>query len=54
VCIESKLLKLKVPIVFLGAVGFSLNRDGRYIRRYTIAALGWETTSLSSVEARET
>ena len=27
---ESELLKVKVPIVFLGTVGFSLRRDGRY------------------------
>ena len=29
VCIEFKLLKVKVPIIFLGTVGFSLRRDGR-------------------------
>jgi hypothetical protein len=29
VCIEFKLLKVKVPIIFLGTVGFSLRRDRR-------------------------
>jgi hypothetical protein len=29
-CIEFKLLKVKVPIIFLGTAGFSLRRDGRY------------------------
>ena len=28
---ESELLKVKVPIIFLGTVGFSLRRDGRYM-----------------------
>jgi hypothetical protein len=31
VCIEFELLKVKVPSVFLGTVGFSLRRDGRYM-----------------------
>ena len=30
VCAEPELLKVKVLIVFLGTVGFSLRRDGRY------------------------
>jgi hypothetical protein len=30
VCIKFDLLKVKVPIIFLGTVGFSLRRDGRY------------------------
>jgi hypothetical protein len=30
VCIEFELLQVKVPIVFLGTVGFSLPREGRY------------------------
>ena len=30
-CTESELLEVKVPIVFLGTVGFSLPRDGRYM-----------------------
>jgi len=29
VCIEFELLKVKVPIIFLGTVGFSLPREGR-------------------------
>ncbi len=29
VCIKFKLFKVKVPIIFLGTVGFSLRRDGR-------------------------
>jgi hypothetical protein len=29
VCTESELYKVKVPVVFLGTVGFSLRRDGR-------------------------
>ena len=29
VCTESELLEVKVPIVFLGTVGFSPPRDGR-------------------------
>ena len=29
VCIEFEMLKVKVPIIFLGTVGFSLPRDGR-------------------------
>ena len=28
VCIEFELLKVKVPSVFLGIVGFSLRKDG--------------------------
>ena len=31
VCTESELLKVKVPIIFLGTVGFSLRRDGRRV-----------------------
>jgi hypothetical protein len=30
VCAESELFKVKVPIVFLGTVGFSLRKEGRY------------------------
>jgi len=30
VCTEFKLLKVKVPMIFLGTVGFSPRRDGRY------------------------
>jgi hypothetical protein len=30
VCIGSELLEVKVPIVFLGTVGFSPPREGRY------------------------
>ena len=30
VCIDFEILKVKVPIIFLGTVGFSLCRDGRY------------------------
>jgi hypothetical protein len=29
VCTESKLFEVKVPIFFLGTVGFSLRREGR-------------------------
>jgi hypothetical protein len=29
-CIDFKVLKVKVPFKFLGTVGFSLRRDGRY------------------------
>jgi hypothetical protein len=29
VCIEFELLEVKVPIIFLGTVGFSLHREGR-------------------------
>jgi hypothetical protein len=29
-CIEFKILKVKVLVIFLAAVGFSLRRDGRY------------------------
>jgi hypothetical protein len=29
VCTDFKILKVKVPIIFLGPVGFSLRRDGR-------------------------
>jgi hypothetical protein len=29
VCTEFEMLKVKVPIIFLGTVGFSLPRDGR-------------------------
>jgi hypothetical protein len=39
VCTESELLKVEVPVVFLGTVGFSLRRDGRYVIKshfYTI------------------
>jgi hypothetical protein len=30
VCTEFEMLKVEVPIIFLGTVGFSLLRDGRY------------------------
>jgi len=30
VCIEFEIFKVKVPINFLGTVGFSLRREGRY------------------------
>jgi hypothetical protein len=30
-CIDFKVLKVKVLIIFFGTVGFSLRRDGRYI-----------------------
>jgi hypothetical protein len=30
----SELLKVKVPVIFLGTVGFSLRRDGRYVKDY--------------------
>jgi hypothetical protein len=30
VCIEFELLKAKVPVIFLGTVGFSARRDGLY------------------------
>ena len=30
VCIEFELLKVKVPVIFLGTVGFSARGDGRY------------------------
>jgi hypothetical protein len=30
VCTEFEMLKVKVPINFLGTVGFSLRREGRY------------------------
>jgi hypothetical protein len=29
VCTDFEILKVKVPIIFLGTVGFSLRRDGR-------------------------
>jgi hypothetical protein len=29
-CTDFEMLKFKVPIIFLGTVGFSLRRDGRY------------------------
>jgi len=31
VCTEFKMLKVKVPINFLGTVGFSQRREGRYL-----------------------
>jgi hypothetical protein len=31
VCIESELVEVKVPLIFLGTVGFSLCREGRYM-----------------------
>lgn len=30
VCTEFEMLKVKVPIIFLGTVGFSSLREGRY------------------------
>jgi len=30
VCVEFKLFKVKVPLIFFGTVGFSRRRDGRY------------------------
>jgi hypothetical protein len=30
VCIEFEMLKVKVPIIFLGTMGFSPPREGRY------------------------
>jgi hypothetical protein len=32
VCTKFDILKVKVPISFLGTVGFSLRRDGRYLK----------------------
>ena len=32
-CIESDILKVKVPIIFFGTQGFSARRDGRYYLR---------------------
>jgi len=34
-CIDFELLKVKVPLKFLGTAGFSLRRDGRYILHST-------------------
>lgn len=34
VCTEFKMLKVKVPVIFLGTVDFSLPREGRYPGRY--------------------
>ena len=34
--IESELFQIKVPIFFLGIVGFSLRRDGRYASFFLI------------------
>ena len=31
VCTDFELLKVKVPLIFLGMVGFSARRDGRYV-----------------------
>ncbi len=31
VCTEFEMLKVKVPIIFLGTAGFSPLREGRYI-----------------------
>ena len=31
VCTDFEILEVKVPIIFLGTVGFSLRRDGRYL-----------------------
>jgi hypothetical protein len=31
VCAEFEMLKIKVPIIFLGTVGFSPPREGRYL-----------------------
>jgi hypothetical protein len=36
VCTESELFEAKVPIAFLGTVGFSLRRKGRYSFGYSI------------------
>ena len=30
VCTEFDMFEVKVPIIFLGTVGFSLRREGRY------------------------
>ena len=30
VCTDYEILKVEVPIIFLGIVSFSLHRDGRY------------------------
>jgi hypothetical protein len=49
VCTESELLKLKVPIIFLGTVGFSLRRDGRYSATWSseqVAVLIWRPQSI--------
>ena len=32
VCTEFKMLKVKVPVIFLGTEGFSPRRDGRYLQ----------------------
>ncbi len=31
-CIDFKILKVKVPVIFLGMQGFTARRDGRYSR----------------------
>ena len=39
-CTDFEMLKVKVPVIFLGTVGFSLRRDGRkhrYVYRVSIA-----------------
>jgi hypothetical protein len=43
VCIEFELLKVKVPIVFLGTVGFSPPREGRYL------VLLWPTNPIQKI-----
>jgi hypothetical protein len=43
VCIEFELLKVKVPIDFLGTVGFSPPREGRYL------VLLWPTNPIQKI-----
>jgi hypothetical protein len=38
VCTDFKLLEVKVPLIFLGMVGFSARRDGRYRDYYNHTA----------------
>ena len=34
ICADFEMFKVKVPIVFLGTVGFSLRREGRYLKEW--------------------
>jgi hypothetical protein len=41
-CIDFEILKVKVPIRFLGTMGFSLRREGRYSSQLALLYLNKE------------
>jgi hypothetical protein len=53
VCIEFKLLKVKVPMIFLGTVGFSLRREGRYFSNSAASAAPKQPASPKAISSNK-